>query len=170
MDFEEIIRNRESVRKFSHQKIEMESIKKILEAGRLAPTAKNAQPVKIYVLDSKEAREKLDKATTFRYGAQTSFLICGNKEEAWVNEREEYPTAEVDCAIITTHMMLEATNLGIDSIWIRFFNSTILKEEFDIPDNLTPVALLNIGYRESDYKSNPLHQKRKSLEEMVEFR
>ena len=67
-------------------------------------------------------------------------------------------------------MMLEATNLGIDSIWIRFFNSDVLREEFNIPQEYFPVALLNIGYREPDYKTNPLHTTRKPLEEIVEFK
>ena len=170
MTVEEAIKKRDSVRIFSNQKVETEKIKKILEAGRLAPTAKNLQPVKIYVLDSAGAREKLDKATKFRYGAQTSILVCGNKDEAWVNDRENYPAAEVDCAIITTHMMLEATSLGVDTTWIRLFDSQVLREEFDIPDNIFPVALLNIGYRERDYKSSPLQKKKKSIEEIVEYK
>ena len=170
MTVEEAIKKRDSVRKFSNQKVETKLVEQILEAGRLAPTAKNLQPVKIYVLDSEEAREKLDKATPCRYGAQTTLLVCGNKEEAWVNEREDYPAAEVDCAIITTHMMLEATSLGVDTIWIRMFNSSVLREEFNISDNLTPVALLNIGYREHDYVSSPLHTMRKSLSDIVEYK
>ena len=170
MTVEETIKKRDSVRKFSNQKVETNLVEQILEAGRLAPTAKNKQPVKIYVLDSAEAREKLDRATPCRYGAQTTLLVCGNREEAWVNEREVYPTAEVDCAIITTHMMLEATSLGVDTIWIRMFNSQVLRDEFNIPDNLFPVALLNIGYRERDYESSSLHYMRKELKDIVEYK
>ena len=80
MEFEEVIRKRTSVRKFSDRKLEKEKLDKILEAGRLAPTAKNNQPIKIYVVQSNEGIDKIDKATKCRYGAKTVLIICGNKE------------------------------------------------------------------------------------------
>ncbi len=134
---------------------------KILEAGRLAPTAKNNQPFKIYVVNSKEGLAKIDNASRCRYGAKTVLIVCGNKDEAY--HKGEYSTYEMDSCIVATHMMLEATNLGVDNIWIESFNEDILREEFNIPSEYIPVCLLPLGYRATDCPINPLHDKRKDI-------
>ena len=96
MSFEEIIRKRTAVRKFSDKKLEKEKLDKILEAGRLAPTAKNSQPIKIYVIKSEEGISNLDKATRCRYGASTVLIVCGNKEEAYHNLIQEFTDVMID--------------------------------------------------------------------------
>ena len=168
MEFEEIIRKRTSVRKFSNKKLENEKLDKILEAGRLAPTAKNNQPIKIYVIESKEGIEIIDKASRCRYGAETILIVCGNKNEAY--HKGDYTTAEMDSCIVATHMMLEATNLNVDSIWVESFDEKILREEFDMPSEYTPFLLMPLGYKTEDCPMNPLHNKRKSLEELIEYK
>lgn len=168
MNFEEIIRNRTAVRKFSNKKIETEKLDKILEAGRLAPTAKNIQPIKIYVVSSLEGLEKIDKSSRCRYNANTVLIICGNKDAAY--HKEDYSTYEMDSCIVATHMMLEATNIGIDNIWIESFDEETLRKEFAIPSEYIPVCLLPLGYRADDCPANPLHSVRKSIEEIVEYK
>ena len=168
MEFEEIIRKRTSVRKYSDKKLEQEKLDKILEAGRLAPTAKNSQPIKIYVVQSADGLNKLDKASRCRYGANTVLIICGNKEEAY--HKGDYTTYEMDSCIVATHMMLEATNLDVDNIWIESFDENILREEFNIPTEYTPVCLLPLGYKAEDCPVNPLHDKRKNVEDLVEYK
>lgn len=168
MEFEEIIRKRTSVRKFSNQKIEQEKLNKILESGRLAPTAKDNQPIKIYVVNSDEGLKKIDKASRCRYGAQTILIVCGDKDEAY--HKGDYTTYEMDSCIVGTHMMLEATNLGVDNIWVESFEENVLREEFHIPNNLTPVLLMPLGYKTEDCPMNPLHDKRKALEEIIEYK
>lgn len=168
MEFEDIIRKRTSVRKFSDKKLEQEKLDKILEAGRLAPTAKNSQPIKIYVVQSKDGVIKLDNASRCRYGAETILIICGNKDEAY--HKGEYTTYEMDSCIVGTHMMLEATNLEVDNIWIESFDENILRKEFNIPDELIPVLLMPLGYKAVDCPINPLHDKRKALEEIIEYK
>ncbi len=167
MEFEIVIKERTSTRKFSDKKLEKEKLNKILEAGRIAPTAKNLQPIKIYVVESEEGLKKIDNATRCRYGAKTVLIVCGNKEEAY--HKGEYSTYEMDSCIVNTHMMLEATNLGVDNIWIEAFEEDILKEEFNIPNEYTPVCLLPLGYKTEDCPLNPLHEKRKNIEEIVEY-
>lgn len=169
MNFEELIIKRESVRSFSNKKVEEEKLNKILNAGIMAPTAKNLQPIKIYAIKSSEGLEKIDKATRFRFNAQLCLLVCGDKNIAWVNDREYYPALEVDSAIVATHMMLEATNLGVDSLWVRLFDTETLRKEFNIKDNIVPVCLLNLGYRNEDYKGSPFHNKRKNIDDIVEY-
>lgn len=166
-DFEEVIRNRTATRKFKKEKVKIEKINKILEAGRLAPTAKNSQPQKIYVVNSDEALEKIDKITPCRYGAQTVLIVCSDKNIAWT--KGDYSTYEMDACIVATHMMLEATNIGVDNIWIEMFDKEELKKQFNLENNIEPICLLLVGYKADDYKGNPLHTQRKNLEDIVKF-
>lgn len=168
MEFEEVIRKRTAVRKFSDRKLEKEKLDKILETGRLAPTAKNNQPIKIYVVQSNEGIDKIDKATKCRYGAKTVLIICGNKEQSF--KKDDFTTYEMDSCIVATHIMLEATNLGVDNIWIEAFDENILRKEFSIPEELVPVCLLPLGYKAEDCPMNPLHNIRKSIEDIIEYK
>ena len=168
MEFEDIIRKRTSVRKFSDTKIDKEKLDKILEAGRLAPTAKNNQPFKIYVVNSENGLMKIDNASRCRYGAKTVLIICGNKDQAY--HKGDYSTYEMDSCIVATHMMLEATNIGVDNIWIESFDENILRNEFNIPSEYIPVCLLPLGYKSVDCPINPLHEKRKNIEDIVEYK
>lgn len=168
MNFEEIIRKRTAVRKFGNKKLEQEKLDKILEAGRLAPTAKNIQPIKVYVVQSEDGLDKLDKATRCRYNSSTVLIICGNKEEAY--HKENYSTYEMDSCIVATHMMLEATNILVDNIWIESFDENILRKEFNISNKYIPICLLPLGYKAEDCPINPMHNKRKMLEELVEYK
>ena len=166
-DFETVIRERTATRKFKDKKVETEKINKILEAGRLAPTAKNLQPQKIYVANSNEALEKIDKVSPCRYGAPTVLIVCSDKSIAWT--KDNYSTYEMDACIVATHMMLEATNIGVDNIWIEMFDKQELKKLFNLDDNIEPICLIPIGYKTDDYQGNPLHTKRKDLNDIVEF-
>ena len=116
-DFETVIRKRTATRKFKNQPVDSEKINKILEAGRLAPTAKNLQPQKIYVASSDEALAKIDQVSPCRYGAPTVLIVCSDKNIAW--SKDDYSTFEMDACIVAMHMMLEATNVGVDNIWIE---------------------------------------------------
>ncbi len=168
MEFEEIIRKRTAVRKYSDNKLEKEKLDKILEAGRLAPTAKNNQPFKFYVITSEEGLENIDKASPCRYNAQTVLLICGNKEEAF--HKNEYSTYEMDCSIATTHMMLEATNLNVDSTWVEMFDKEMIIKLFELSDDITPVCLLMLGYKSQDCPENESHKIRKDIKDLVVYR
>lgn len=167
MEFEKVIKERFSTRKFSDKKVEKEKLAKILEAARLAPTAKNLQAFKIYVVESREGIEKIDKATRCRYNAPIVLVICGDKN-GYSHGNHSY--VDIDTSIVTTHLMLAATNEGIDNIWIGLFEPDIIKEEFNLPDNLIPVNLLPIGYKTDDFKPSPMHTTRKNLEELVEYK
>lgn len=168
MEFHKVIRDRKSTRMFSKQTLEKEILDKILEAGRIAPTAKNSQAFKIYVINSDEGIKKLDKATRCRYGSSCVLMICGDKDGVY--KKDDHSYVDIDCSIVTTHMMLAATNEGVDNIWIGIFDKDILIKEFDIPENLVPVALLPLGYKAKLCPPSPFHNKRKSIEELVEYR
>ncbi len=165
MEFENVIRERHATRNFTDQKVEKEKIEKILEAGRLAPTAKNLQPVKIYVIENE--LEKVDLASPCRYHAPLVLLVCGDKEVAF--QKGDHSTFEMDACIVATHLMLEATNLGVQNIWVEMFDENVVREQFNLPENLIPVCLLPMGYEEENTPVNPNHLNRKPLEEIVEY-
>ena len=167
MEFNDVIRKRTATRKFSDRKLSQEDIEKILEAGRLAPTAKNFQPQFIYVVISEEGLEKIDKITPCRYNAQCCLLVCSDKEIAF--HKDEYSTYEVDATIVATHMILEATNLNIDSTWIEAFDKNEAKSVFELNANLEPVCIINLGYKTDDCPENPMHNQRKNLNEVVKY-
>ena len=168
MEFESVIRERKSTRLFSDKEVEQEKIDKILEAGRIAPTAKNAQPIKIYVVNSKEGIKKIDKCSPCRYRAPLVFIVCADREKAF--RKQEYSSYEMDASIVTTHMMLESTNIGLNNIWIGMFDEDKVREEFNIPENFNVISLLPVGYKSKLCPPSPFHNRRKSIEELVEYR
>ena len=168
MEFDKVIRERKATRLFSNKKVETDKLEKILEAGRIAPTAKNVQPFKIFVIESDEGIKKLDKVTPCRYGSKTVLLICGDEDKSY--NKNGHSMYEVDCSIVTTHMMLEATNLGVDNIWIEMFDDKKIVEYFDIPSNLKPVCLLPLGYKSKLCPLSPFHKIRKNINDLVEYK
>ena len=168
MEYEDVIRKRKSTRLFSSRGIEQEKIDKILEAGRLAPTAKNIQPFKIIVVKSKEGLKKIDVCTPCRYKAPTVFLVLGDIEKAFTKDSNSMYI--MDASIVATHMILEATNIGVDNIWIEYFDTDKIIKEFDIPINYRPVCLLPMGYKSKFCPPSPMHKIRKSVDKIVEYR
>lgn len=167
MELEKVMEERFSVRKFSNKKLEKDKLDKILHYGNLAPTAKNIQPQRIYVVESEEGLEKIDKISKCRYNAPTVLIICADTNEVYKDENVDY--AEIDTSIVTTHMMLEAYNLGVDSIWIGLFDRLKVKEEFNIPDNYRPISMMPLGYRLDGIKPSILHTTKKDINEIVEY-
>ena len=165
MEFEKVIKTRTAVRKFKTDKLTKEQIDKILYAGLLAPTAKNNQPQRIYVVTKDEDLAKLDQASPCRYNAPAVLIVCSNKNEAF--SLNNHSTYEIDASIVATHMMLEATNLGIGSIWVDMFDRDKIKELFNIEEE--PVCLMPIGYKQDDYIESINHNNRKPLEEIAKY-
>ena len=168
MEFKDVIVKRSATRKFSNQSLEQDKIDYILEAGRLAPTAKNIEPFKIYVISSEEGITKIDQITPCRYNAPVVLLVCGDKDEAFT--KDGYSTYEMDASIVATHMMLAATDIGVDNIWVELFDKELAKKEFNLPNNLQPVCLLPVGYKAMDCPISPNHNKRKIIEDLVIYK
>ncbi len=171
MELEKVINERYSVRKFSEQEILQSDLNKILEAGRIAPTACNFQPQRIFVIKSKEAKEKLKSICRMTFDAPVILLSCADMTKSWKNKREEgYDSAEMDVSIVGTQMMLEAWNLGIGSCWVRAFNSNDVKEVLELPENIKPIFLMPIGYMTDESIPNKeLHYTRNKMEDMVKY-
>ena len=169
MTFQELARARYSVRSFQDRPIEEEHLNLILEAGRVAPTACNFQPQKIYVAKSAEARAKLASVCRCTFGAPVILVVCYDRERDWKNKLlPGYESGETDAAIVCTHMMLQAFELGIGSCWVGYFNPKTVAETLGLPENITVSALLPMGYPAEDAKPLPLHSQFRDLADMVE--
>ena len=167
MEFEKVIRERCAVRKFKNELISDEILEKILMAGNLAPTAKNLQPQKILVVKSSEGISKVDLVSPCRYGAPLCLIVCCDKNIAF--NKEGQSTYQIDASIVATHMMLEACNLGVDSIWIELFDRDKLIKEFSLDDGVEPVCIMPLGYRSDDYSGSPMHNVRKDIKDIVKY-
>lgn len=172
MDFLQLASERYSVRSFSDRPIEPEKMDKILKAGQLAPTAVNYQPQKIYILKSEAALRKIRSLTRFAYDAPVVLLFCADLTKTWKSPVEPgYHTGEMDVSIVCTHMMLEAWELGIGSVWVRGFDSGQVAKAFDLPENIKPICLLPIGYPgKNSVPYAQWHNSYRPLSDMVEER
>ena len=167
MDFEKIIADRYSVRKFEQKHLENEIVKKILNTAHLAPTGCNFQPQRILVLNTDGAIDKLRNCTKCHFDAPCAMLVCYNKEETWKRPYDGALSAPVDASIATTYMMLEAQNLGVGTCWVMHFDPKKIQEVFNIPENIEPSALLVMGYPHKDAKPIEMHFKNRPLNEVV---
>lgn len=169
MNFMELAKNRYSMRSFDGRPLTKEVVEQILQAGIVAPTAKNLQPQKVFVLESDEALEKLSQCTSCTFNTRTAFLLCYDKEKSWKRGYDGTDSGFVDVSIVTTHMMLEATALGVGTTWVMWFDAAKTKELFDLPENIIPVCFMVAGYPAEDAAPSHNHGKRKTMEELVEF-
>ncbi|WP_368489716.1 nitroreductase family protein [Clostridium sp. BJN0013] len=145
----------------------MKFIDLVLKAGLLAPTACNNQPQRILVIKNEEALAKIRKCTPYHFNAPVVLLICYDNSESWKRSFDGKDSGDIDASIVTTHLMLQASELGLGTTWVGHFDPAIIKKEFSLPDHIVPVALLPLGYPASDASPNPLHYKREPSEEIV---
>lgn len=172
MSFYELTKNRYSERFFSNKGIEKEKLDKILEAGRLVPTACNYQPQRFFIIKKDtEAYEKLKRLTPFHYNAPLIVLVAYDINVAWINPNDRYyqnyNSGEQDATIASTTMMYEALELGIHSIWVRGFDSKSVVDTFSLPKNIIPVMMLGLGYPNEHSKPNAWHYRRMPINDFV---
>ena len=167
--FDEIVSGRFSCKKFDSQQISKEHLDAILEAGRLAPTARNDQEQRVYVCQSEEVLAKIDKQTPCRYNAPTCLVVAYDRSKCFVYPGEKYNSGAEDATIVATHMILAAENVGVKSCWINFFNPDSLAAALALPDNEQVVMIMDLGYGAEDAQPLPSHSKRKPIEETVVY-
>lgn len=176
MEFSEVIKNRYSCKKYDTAKqLSQQQLDAILEAGRVAPTAKNLQEQHIYVVQSAEGLAKIDAHTPCRYGAPTVLVVAYDKDNVYT-----YPTAKgpetdhrksgtEDAAIVATHLMLGAANEGVDSCWLNCVHIDDLHQALGLPDNEEILMLLDLGFAAEGTQPMANHFSRKPLAETVSY-
>lgn len=112
----------QSVRSYKNQKVEPEKLEQILEAAHVAPTAANLQPVHLIAVQSEEGLAKISKAAGI-YNAPLAIIVCADHNKAWVRPFDQKQTGDIDASILTDHMMLQATELGLGTVWVCYLPS-----------------------------------------------
>jgi nitroreductase len=169
MDFLHLAKERYSCRKLSDQPVEQEKIRQILEAAQAAPTAHNKQPEKIWVISNPENIRKIHEATPCTFGAGLFLVVGADPAQGWVREFDGRNFADIDAAIIGTHIMLAAEDLGLHSTWVGAFDPNVMKKNFPDMDGFDLIAIFPIGYALPEAHPSRLHGDRKKIEDIVEF-
>ena len=169
MDFLTLAKNRCTTRGFRDKKIEKDALNKILEAGRVAPSACNRQPQRIIVVEKPENIKKVEKAYR-TFGSQCVLIVCQDKSDPLIRPFDGKCSGDLDIGIICDHMMLAARELNIGSVMVGLFDPAIIRKEFGIPEYIEPTALLLLGYPSDGFLSPDRHSReRKGISETVMF-
>ncbi len=166
MTLDNIIATRRSVRHFKPDAIERDVLEQVLNAGRLAPSARNLQTWRFTVVLNKELMAQLQGASVVQPILQEVPAVIA----VWSTDDRTMqcgqPAATVDCSIALTHMMLKATELGLGTCWLGLFDADEAARVLDLPDDAQVVALMPIGYADPPKNPSP----RKPLEEIIDIR
>jgi len=169
MEFKEVVKNRYSCKSYSDKKVEKEKLDAVLQAGRLAPTAKNLQEQRIYVVESEDGLAKIDEATRCRYNAPVVLVVAFDKNNVFTYPGETKTSGIEDATIVATHMILAAYNEGVDSCWLNLFDPQKLASSLGLPENEEIVMLMDLGYASEAGTPKPNHFSRKEIEETVQY-
>jgi nitroreductase len=157
----DIIKSRRSVRCFKeNDHIDEQSLYKILEAARHAPSARNLQPIEFVLLNDEAQKAQIAVACRQNQPkiAPISVLVAGNLEiagkvgevsshDTTTKEKGEKMFIFMDAAAAIQNMLLTATSLGIDSLWISSFDETEISKIVNLPESHIPLAVLSFGHR-----------------------
>lgn len=167
--YSEIVSARYSCKKYTSEQISKEQLDAILEAGRLAPTAKNLQEQHVYVLQSESALAKIDANTPCRYGAPTCLVVAFNKNNVFTYPGGKRTSGVEDATIVATHMILAAKSVGVDSCWINFVDPDKLAKDLGLPEDEEILMIMDLGYAAEGAGPLDNHFSRKPLEETVSY-
>lgn len=166
MTFKELCLERQSTRKYTNKPIEPEKMDYVLECARLAPSACNRQPWKLYIVESEEAKEKIIRCYD-RDWVRTApaFILCTIMHgEEWVRPCDSKRHGMIDIAIIAEHICLAAAEQGLGTCWICNFDAPKLTGLFGFTPEEEPAVIIPIGYNEVPVKEKV----RKAPEEITE--
>jgi nitroreductase len=164
MNVFDAIKKRRSIRAFLDKPIEEEKLLRVLEAGRLAPSAKNLQEWKFIVVKDKELKKRIAVASNHQTFIAEAFVIilgCATITDYVMTCGQ--PAYPIDLTIGMTQMTLQAVEEGLGTCWIGAFNEDEVKKILNIPKEVRVVQLFPLGYPES----SPEPRERKKLKEIV---
>ncbi len=151
MDFFDVIAARHSVRTYKPDPIPDELIAQCLEAARLAPSWRNGQCWRFFVIKDKATIEKLALQRVYGYpinawlkSAPVVVVACADPRES--GQHGDLPYWAVDTAIAMEHLVLAATALGLGTCWIGGFDEKIVRTLLGVPEPIRVVAYTPLGY------------------------
>ncbi len=166
MDFRDLIRRRYSVRAYRPDPVPGETLSRILEAGRLAPTAANRQPFRIVVFRNRGRQDALRRVYARDWFVQAPVVLCllGVPSEAWVR-KDGRSHLDIDAAIVMDHLILAATEEGLGTCWIANFSVEAACAVFEARPGEVPLLLTTLGYA----ADQPGAKERKRTEDLVRY-
>lgn len=177
MDFSELVKMRESTRRYSNRPVEREKIVQIIESCRLAPSACNSQPWNFIIADDPAVKDQLARASygplmsfnRFVPGAPVIAAIVGERPN-WlsrvggnVKEKDFYL---MDIGIVAEHFCLQAAELGLGSCMLGWFDEKSVQKILRVPAKKRVLLLITLGYPE---KPSPRKKIRKSMKEILSW-
>ena len=167
MEFNTVLHRRYSCRAFSPTPIEQEKVDRILEAGRIAPTAVNKQPVHLWAISDPGTLEAIKGVTRSNYGAPLILVVGCRPADAWVRRYDGKNGAEVDASIVATYLMLAAENEGLATLWVGSFDPALLRGILPGAEGYELVSMINVGYPAPESQPSPMHGARKSMDDFL---
>jgi nitroreductase len=168
MDVFEAIKNRRSIRQFADKVVSEEMVDVLVEAARLAPTAKNAQAYQLVIVRQAEKKQLLSKAAFGQIQVQTAsvvFVVCADLRRAMdsCGDRGCSLYCLQDTAAVTQNILLTACSLGLGTCWIGAFDEGVVKQVINAPEDMRPVVMIPVGYS----AESPLRRSRRVSCEFV---
>ncbi|MEA3318279.1 MAG: nitroreductase family protein [Bacteroidota bacterium] len=170
MSFLDIAKKRYSCRKYKDKPIEKEKLAQVLEAGRIAPSAKNTQPWNFIIIRKKENLERLSEAyqRSWLKSAPVVIAVCGDHRQSWRRADGKKHT-DIDVSSAISYMTLAAADLGLATCWICKFDVMKSVELLQLRDDMEPIALIPIGYPDNEPDTERFEQERKPIDEIVHY-
>lgn len=167
MEFEKLMKERYSVRKFdSGRKIPQSAIDELLEAVYLAPTAENKQPLRVWTITDDTRLPAIQKVTKYHYHAPLTIAIGYCPDEAWVREYDQKNYGIVDASIAAMQLWLRAEDIGLGAVWVSSFDPEKLRELFPEMKGAEIVALMQLGYADDNSRPAAWHYKKRERKDM----
>jgi nitroreductase len=164
----EIIRDRRSVRRYTGDPVPEAALARVLEAARLAPSAKNLQPWKFVVVRDRATKIGLAKAAFEQYFMSEADIIiaaCGFPDKAYPRQGRFMNSWPIDLTIAFEHIILQAAEEGLGTCWIGAFEEAAVKVLLGVPDGVRVMAMTPLGWP----TESPPPRGRKALDEIVSY-
>lgn len=169
MDFSNVVFNRYSCRKYIDKPVDESLLKKCIETARIAPSACNSQPWKFYIINSDSLKEQF-VALTQPFTNNASFIVVEEDKPSLqckiVNKLKEQDFSKVDIGIVCSYICLQASELGLATCMIGYFDEPKIKQVLGISESKRLRLVISIGYAESTDKRL---SKRKDLDKILKI-
>jgi nitroreductase len=171
MEFTQLIRRRESVRSYDPGRpLEQAVLTRILESGRVAPSAANRQPWRFLVVSSPEglARVRRCYAKPWFQDAPHVLAVVGRAADAWTRQKDGYNSLETDLTIAMDHLILAAENEGVGTCWVEAYDPDVLREALALAADQRVFSITPLRYPRPDWERRK-DKPRKPLAEIVKY-
>lgn len=171
MEFADLVHRRSSSRSYDPARpLEKAVLERIVDAGRVAPSAANRQPWRFLVISSPGmlAKVRASYSKPWFNDAPHVLVVTGKLGDAWTRQPDGYNSLETDLTIAMDHMILAATNEGVGTCWIAAFHLDILRGALGLAADEKVFAMTPLGYPRSG-ETGTREKTRKPLTEVVKF-